>query len=225
MVINVAIDGPAGAGKSTIAKAAAKALGFCYIDTGAMYRALGLAVVRAGKETSDPEAVAGVLENIDLDISYSGGTQHIFLNGEDVSEEIRKPEISIAASNVSAHGSVRAALVKIQRKMAQSENVIMDGRDICMYVLPDAQVKIYLTASVDSRAMRRFKELTEKGQRLELEDVKADMEKRDYADMHRKNSPLCVAPDAKVIDTSNMSLEDSVEAVISYIKERTENAL
>ncbi len=223
--ISVAIDGPAGAGKSSIAKEAAKRLGFTYIDTGAMYRAVGLAASRQGLDLDDGEAVGGIVNGIGLQIKYIDGVQHVFLGDEDVSQAIRMPEISMAASRVSAHAPVRSALVELQRSMARTQSVIMDGRDICMYVLPGADVKIYLTASVDARAARRLNELKEKGDTSTFEEVRADMERRDYADMHRENSPLRQAPDARLIDTSDMTLEQSVEAVISYIKERTGNAL
>lgn len=224
-IINVAIDGPAGAGKSSIAKAAAKELGLTYIDTGAMYRSVGLAAVRQGLDLDDGEAVGKMTNSLDLSVKHENGVQKIYLVDEDVSEEIRKPEISMAASRVSAHMPVRKALVELQQRMAKIQSVIMDGRDICMHVLPDAQVKIYLTASVDARAERRFRELIEKGETVSLQDVKEDMEKRDYADMHRENSPLMQAPDAKLIDTSLLTFEQSVDAVISYIKEKVENVL
>lgn len=224
-MVSVAIDGPAGAGKSSIAKETAKRLGLTYIDTGAMYRAVGLAAVRGGISLDDGAALGAMTQALDLKIEYIDGVQHIFLGGEDVSEEIRLPEMSMAASRVSAHAPVRSALVELQRAMAARRSVIMDGRDICMYVLPDADVKIYLTASLDARAERRFRELLEKGASPTLGEVKLDMERRDYADSHRENSPLRRAPDAKLIDTSDMDLEQSVEAVISYIKEKTDNVL
>ncbi len=224
-VINVAIDGPAGAGKSTVAKAAARELGFTYIDTGAMYRCVGLAAVNGGIDLSDAASLEKLVADMDMRIKYIDGAQHVFLDGNDVSEEIRRPDISMAASAVSAHGQVRGALVAFQRAMASKQSVVMDGRDICMYVLPDAQVKIYLTASSAARAARRMAELVEKGQDVSFEEVKQDIEKRDYADMHRKNSPLQRAPDAKLIDTSDLTLEESIDAVISYIKEKMENVL
>lgn len=224
-IINVAIDGPAGAGKSSIAKEAARRLGFIYIDTGAMYRTVGLAAVRRNISLDDGEALGEMVKTLDLKIEHIGGVQHIFLGDEDVSEKIRTPEISMAASRVSSYAPVRSALVALQRDMAARQSIIMDGRDICMYVLPEADVKIYLTASVDARAERRLRELRERGSDITFDEVKRDMEQRDYADMHRENSPLRKAPGAKLIDTSDMDLEQSVEAVISYIKEKTANVL
>ncbi|MGN1097942.1 MAG: (d)CMP kinase [Clostridia bacterium] len=222
-IINVAIDGPAGAGKSSIAKAAARELGLTYIDTGAMYRTVGLAAVNRGIDLDDGAALEKMTDSLDMKIEYIDGAQHIFLDDRDVSEDIRRPEISMAASRVSAYGGVRSAMVRLQRDMAKKQSVIMDGRDICMYVLPDADVKIYLTASVEARAKRRLAELLEKGEKVTFDQVRDDMEKRDYADMHRENSPLRQAPDARLIDTSDLNLEQSVEAVISYIKEKTGN--
>ena len=221
-IINVAIDGPAGAGKSTIAKAAAKELGLIYVDTGAMYRTLGLAAFENGVNMDDGEALRELLDNIDLGIKYIEGTQHVFMGARDVSEDIRRPEISMAASRVSARPQVRKALVALQQDMAKRQSVVMDGRDICMYVLPDADVKIYLTASVQARAERRLSQLLEGGNAdVTLERVCADIEKRDYDDMHRESSPLVQAPDAKLVDTSELTLEESIQTVISYIKEKT----
>lgn len=225
MIINVAIDGPAGAGKSSIAKTASKQLGLTYIDTGAMYRSVGLAAVRQKISLDDGIKLGELTNALDLTVKHEDGVQKMYLGNEDVSEKIRTPEISMAASRVSAHKQVREALVELQRKMAKSQSVIMDGRDICAHVLPDAQVKIYLTASVKARALRRYKELLEKGENVTLPEVEADIEKRDYADMHRENSPLAQAPDAKLIDTSDLNFEQSVEAVISYIKEKVQNVL
>ena len=221
-IINVAIDGPAGAGKSTIAKAAAKELGLIYVDTGAMYRTLGLAASERGVDMDDGDALKALLDEIDMSIRYIDGTQHVFIGDRDVSEDIRRPEISMAASRVSARPQVRKALVALQQDMAKRQSVVMDGRDICMYVLPKADVKIYLTASVKARAQRRLAQLLESGTvDQSLESVCADIEKRDYDDMHRESSPLCQAPDAKLIDTSELTLEQSIQTVISYIKEKT----
>lgn len=222
-VINVAVDGPAGAGKSTVARAAASRLGLTYIDTGAMYRCVGLAALNNAIDLRDEEALEKLTDNLNMKIEYIDSQQHMLLDGKDVSDQIRTPEISMAASQVSACGGVRRAMVRLQRNMAKKQSVIMDGRDICMHVLPDAKVKIYLTASSDARAQRRLAELLEKGENTTFEQVKADIEKRDYNDMHREISPLCQAPDAKLIDTSFMTLEQSIEAVVSYVKERTEN--
>lgn len=218
--ISVAIDGPSGAGKSTIAKAAAKELGFTYVDTGAMYRTLGLAAAERNVNMDDGEALSVLLSGLDMRIEYLDGTQHIFIGGRDVSDDIRRPEISMAASRVSAQPQVRAALVAVQREMAKTQSVVMDGRDICMHVLPDADVKIYLTASVDDRARRRVEQLHEMGTDADFDEVRADIEKRDYNDMHREVSPLCQAPDAHLIDTTGFSLEQGMNAVISYIKEK-----
>lgn len=224
-IINVAIDGPAGAGKSSVAKAAAKELGFVYIDTGAMYRTVALGAIRNGISLDDGASLGEMTRSLKLCVKHQDGVQKMYLDGEDVSEEIRKNEISMAASRVSAHMPVRQALVALQQKMAKTQSVIMDGRDICIHVLPDARVKIYLTASVDARAQRRYAEFKEKGEDVSLEKIKADITARDYADMHRENSPLVKAEDAKLIDTSALSFAESVDAVISYIKERVENVL
>lgn len=224
-VINVAIDGPAGAGKSTVAREAARRLGYVYIDTGAMYRAVGLLAVRRGISLDDAAALGGLMKELDLGIKYVDGVQRVFLGGEDVSEAIRTPEMSMAASRVSAHAPVRTALVEIQRGLAAKGSAIMDGRDICTQVLPNADVKIFLTASVAARAGRRYKELIEKGEAVTLEEVVSDMERRDYNDSHRENSPLVQAPDAELIDTSDLTLEQAVEAVISRVKEKTKDVL
>ena len=224
-IINVAIDGPAGAGKSTIAREAARRLGFVYIDTGAMYRAVGLEASRKGVSMDDAEALGRLMEDFDLGIKYANGVQRVFLGDEDVSEAIRTPEMSMAASRVSAHAPVRMALVELQRSLAKKGSAIMDGRDICTHVLPDADVKIFLTASIAARAGRRLKELLEKGENVTLEEVTADMERRDYNDSHRENSPLVRADDAELIDTSDLSLEESIETVILHIKEKTKDVL
>lgn len=225
-IINVAIDGPAGAGKSTIAREAARRLGFVYIDTGAMYRAVGLCASRKGVNMDDAEALGRLMmKEFDLGIKYVDGVQRVFLGDEDVSEAIRTPEMSMAASRVSAHDPVRAALVELQRELAKKGSAIMDGRDICTHVLPNADVKIFLTASIAARAGRRLKELLEKGENVTLEEVSADMERRDYNDSHRENSPLMRADDAELIDTSDLSLEESIETVISHIKEKTKDVL
>ena len=219
-VINVAIDGPAGAGKSTISKRVAKELGYVYIDTGAMYRTVGLKAVRMGIDTTDEKGVSAILPDIDIDIRHEGVEQHIFLDGENVSDKIRTPEISMAASNVSAIGAVRVALVDMQRKLAANHNVVMDGRDIATFVLPDAEVKIFLTASVDARAERRYKELIEKGTEVSLEDVKKEMIQRDKNDSTRAVSPLKIADDATVIDTSELNLEQSINKVVEFIRSK-----
>lgn len=216
----IAIDGPAGAGKSSISKKVAKELGYVYIDTGAMYRTVGLKAVRCGIETTDAEGVGSILADLDIDIRHEGVEQYIYLDGENVSDKIRTPEISMAASNVSAIPAVRVAMVDMQRKLAQNHDVVMDGRDIGSFVLPDAEIKIFLTASVEARARRRFNELIEKGERVDFEDVKAEMIQRDKNDTTRAVSPLVVADGATVIDTSLLSFDESVNTVIEHIRSK-----
>lgn len=216
--ISVAIDGPVGAGKSTIARAAAKQLGFVYCDTGALYRAIGLYCSRRGVDLKDSSAVAARLPEISLNIRITDGVQRVFLNGEDVSEEIRLPEISMAASAVSAVPEVRAALLDLQRDMAKSQSVIMDGRDIGTVVLPNADVKIFLTAKPEIRAKRRYDELVKKGVETSFEDVLADLNKRDYDDSHRAAAPLKQAEDAVLADTSELDFDSSVDLVCGMIE-------
>lgn len=219
-MINVAIDGPAGAGKSTIARKAASVLGFIYIDTGALYRTVGLAAMRSGKNLSSPEDIASVLtDELLVELKFIDGEQRMFLNGEDVSSDIRTPEASNAASKVSAVPQVREYLFDLQKKMARENDCIMDGRDIGTVVLPDAQVKIFLTASAEARANRRFKELCEKGMDVKYDDVLADMIERDYNDSHRAIAPLKQADDAILCDTSDIDLEQSIELIINTIKD------
>lgn len=219
-LISVAVDGPVGAGKSSIARAAAKKLGFIYVDTGALYRSVGLFCHRCGADLSSHEAVAAVLPQIHPGIRLMDGVQHIFLNGEDVSEQIRMPEISMAASAVSAVPAVRSALLEMQRKIARENNVIMDGRDIGTVVLPDAQVKIFLTAAPEIRAKRRYDELCAKGVSTTFEEVLADLNKRDYDDSHREVAPLKQADDAVLADTSGLDFEQSCGLVCDIIKEK-----
>lgn len=214
----IAIDGPAGAGKSTISKKVASSLGFVYIDTGAMYRAVGLKAVRNGIDTNDEEGVISILPSLDIDIRHEGVEQHIYLDGENVSDKIRTGEISMAASNVSRIPAVRLKMVDMQRALAGKRDVVMDGRDIGSYVLPDAEIKIFLTASVDARAKRRFDELIEKGEKVSFEDVKNEMILRDKNDSSREFAPLKIADGATVIDTSDLSLEESIETVIKHIR-------
>ncbi len=218
--MKVAIDGPAGAGKSTISKAAAKRLGFVYIDTGAMYRAIGLAAVRRGIDTKDAEGVESILNDIEVTISHNEEGQQIFLNGENVSAEIRLPEISVAASNVAVIPAVRLKLVELQRALAEKENVIMDGRDIGTYVLPDAEVKIFLVASVQERAKRRLKELLEKGVDTDLEAVKTDMEYRDKNDSGRDFAPLKQAEDSVLLDNTNITVEEAIERICQLVEDQ-----
>ncbi len=220
-VINVAIDGPAGAGKSTISRKAATELGFIYIDTGALYRTVGLNAMRLGVDVNDSAAVTATLtEDLKVELKFINGEQRMFLCGEDVSDKIRTPEASSAASKVSAVPNVRAYLFDLQKKLASENNCIMDGRDIGTVVLPDADVKIFLTASPEARAKRRYLELKEKGMDVKLEDVLSDMIKRDYDDSHRAIAPLKQADDAVLADTSELTLEESIDLVINIIKER-----
>lgn len=219
-MINVAIDGPAGAGKSTVARAAAEKLGYIYVDTGALYRAIGVYGLRNNIETTDSEKIADALKNITVELKFIDGVQHVFLNGDDVSEEIRLPEASMAASNVSAIPAVRAFLFDLQRDIARKNDIIMDGRDIGTVVLPDAQVKIFLTADDEERAMRRFKELQEKGSTVTFKEVLDDLRQRDYNDSHREIAPLKPAEDSVTVNTTGLSLEGSVDAVVKVIEER-----
>lgn len=218
--VSVAIDGPVGAGKSSIARTAAARLGFIYVDTGALYRSVGLFCKRNGIDLKKPDDIAAVLGDISLAIRLVDGVQHVYLNGEDVSEEIRLPEISMAASAVSAVPAVRAALLDIQRGMAEQNNVIMDGRDIGTVVLPNADVKIFLTAAAEIRAKRRFDELVAKGKSVTFDEVLSDLNERDYNDSHRAAAPLKQADDAVLADTSLLDFEQSVELVCGIIKEK-----
>lgn len=221
-MISVAMDGPVGAGKSTIARACAKKLGFIYVDTGALYRACGLYCTRNKIEMSleNGAEVEKALKKIKLEISLIDATQHVFLNGEDVSEQIRLPEISMAASAVSAIPQVRELLVDVQRDMAKNYDVIMDGRDIGTVILPNAQVKIFITAAPEIRAKRRYDELIAKGNSVSFDEVLSDLNKRDYNDSHRAVAPLKQADDAVLLDTSELDFEGSVEAVIEIIKKK-----
>lgn len=211
--LKIAIDGPAGAGKSTIAKAVAGALGFVYIDTGAMYRAIGLAAVRRGIDTTDADGVVGILDEVEISISHTEEGQQVFLNGENVSAAIRMPEISVAASHVAVIPAVRLKLVELQRSLAEQTDVIMDGRDIGTYVLPDAQLKIFLTAEPEERARRRFLELQEKGVKTTLEEVLVDMNFRDQNDSGRDFAPLMAAEDSVLVDSTGMTLEETVRTI------------
>lgn len=225
MPINIAIDGPAGAGKSTVARTAAERLGYIYVDTGALYRTVALAATRNGVLES-AEKTEQMLKDITVDLAFDdAGAQCVYLNGEDVSSLIRTPEISMAASNVSKIPAVRAFLLGLQRDIAAKNNVIMDGRDIATVVLPDAQVKIFLTASPECRAERRYKELLEKGENVKYDDVLADVNARDYQDSHREIAPLKPAEDSVIADTSGKSLPQSIEMIISVIKEKTNGKL
>ena len=219
-VINVAIDGPAGAGKSTVSRAAAKSVGYIYVDTVALYRAVGVNALRKGIDTKNKTAVAESLKDISVDLVFENGEQKVLLNGENVSVEIRTPPASMAASDVSAVPEVRAFLFDLQRDIAARNNCIMDGRDIGTVVLPDAKVKIFLTASPEERAMRRYKELIEKGTQVEYKDVLDELIQRDYNDSHREIAPLKPAEDSVMLDTTGMNLEESVNEIIRIIKEK-----
>jgi len=219
-IINVAIDGPAGAGKSTVSRAAAKASGFIYVDTGALYRAVGVNALRKGIDTRDKAAVAATLSDITVDLVFENGEQKVLLNGENVSTEIRTPPASMAASDVSAVPEVRAFLFDLQRDIAKRNNCIMDGRDIGTVVLPDAKVKIFLTASAEERATRRYKELIEKGNDVRYEDVLSELIERDYNDSHREIAPLKPAEDSVTLDTTGLTLEESINEIIRIIKEK-----
>ena len=218
---SVAIDGPSGAGKSTLAKAAAAALGICYVDTGAIYRTIGYGVYCRGIDPSDAAAVAAVLPEMRLELHYDqAGLQRMKLAGRDVTEEIRLPEMSKYASRVSAIPAVRDFLLELQRDQARRRSVIMDGRDIGTVVLPQADLKIFLTASVEERARRRCSDLAARGQRVDLATVQAEIAQRDYDDTHRAAAPLRKAADAVEVDTSHMDWEESLEALLTLVKER-----
>ena len=221
-MISVAIDGPAGAGKSSVSRRAAKALGYIYVDTGALYRAVGLKFSSLGYDTSLACDIDAILKDTAVDIRFTGGEQHVFLDGKDVNDEIRTPTASMMASAVSAKPAVRAFLLEMQRKLARENNVLMDGRDIGTVVLPDATVKIFLTASPETRADRRTKELLEKGMTVDYNEVLADIITRDQNDMNRPVAPLKQAEDAVLADTSALTFEESVALVLQIIKERQE---
>ena len=219
-MIAIAIDGPAGAGKSSIARKVAANLGYIYVDTGALYRTIGYAALRDGLDPKDEEAVVGLLPGLKVELAFAEGEQQVLLNGENVSGCIRTPEVSMAASAVSAMPPVRDFLFSLQQDMAKTNNVIMDGRDIGTKVLPWAQVKIFLTASPEERARRRYEELVGKGQDVRYEDVLEDMRQRDYNDSHRAVAPLKPAEDAVIVDTTGNDFEQSVDLLTNLIKER-----
>ncbi len=217
-MINIAIDGPAGAGKSSVAKAVAAKLGFIYVDTGALYRSIGVNALKNNIETTDAESIIALLPETNVELKYVDGAQRVILNGEDVSEAIRMPEASMAASNVSAIPEVREFLLDLQRDMAKNNNVIMDGRDIGTVILPAAEYKFFLTASAEVRADRRFKELKAKGIDVDYNALLEEIIQRDYNDSHRATAPLKQADDAVLIDSSNMTLEESIDAIVNRIK-------
>lgn len=215
MSFNIAIDGPAGAGKSTIAKRVAKELSFIYVDTGAMYRAIALHLLRNGISPDDEERLTEACRQITVSIEYQNGEQQVILNGENVTGEIRTEEVGNMASAASAKPCVRQALLSIQRDLAAKADVLMDGRDIGTNILPDAQLKIYLTASTETRARRRFLELQEKGEACDLASIERDIEERDRRDMTREIAPLCQAKDAILVDSSDMSIDEVAACIIS----------
>lgn len=219
MSYQIAIDGPAGAGKSTIAKAVAGRLGYIYVDTGAMYRAMALYLLRRGIRPEETEAISEASRQADITIQYQDGQQQVCLNGENVTALIRTEEVGNMASASSVNGDVREKLLELQRALAARENVVMDGRDIGTKVLPEANLKIYLTASVDCRAKRRYDELTAKGETCDLQAIAKDIQERDHRDMTRELSPLCQAPDAVLVDSSEMTIDEVIARVIALIRE------
>ena len=219
--ISVAIDGPSGAGKSSVARSTARSFGFLYVDTGAIYRTVGLAVCRHGIGSRDGDKIAALLPELSIDLRYGeDGVQRMYLDGEDVSDAIRTPEISMYASDVSAFPAVRAFLMDMQRSLAENNDVIMDGRDIGTIVLPDAGLKIFLTASPEARAKRRLLELQQKGQSANYEEVLRELRQRDHNDSTRSAAPLRQAEDAVLVDTTEMDLEESVRCVCALVSER-----
>lgn len=217
MAFNVAIDGPAGAGKSTIAKMVAKEKGFIYVDTGAMYRAMALYFLKKGIRPEESDKISAAVDGADVTIEYVNGEQQVLLNGENVTPYLRTEEVGNMASVSSANADVRRKLVELQQKLAATSDVVMDGRDIGTCVLPNADVKVYLTASSVVRANRRYKELIEKGQEADWDTIKKDIEERDYRDMNRDISPLRQAEDAILIDSSDMTIEENVQAILNLM--------
>ena len=216
--MNIAIDGPAGAGKSTIAKILAARLGILYLDTGAMYRAIGYKAIKSGVNVTDLESVEKMLKETDVDVKVADGVQHVYVDGEDVSGVIRTPEVSKAASDISALPPVRHAMVALQRIIAAKQDTVLDGRDIGTFVLPKAEYKFFLTASAEERAKRRYKELVARGEKCDLDKIRADIETRDYNDSHRALAPLKKADDAVEVDTTFMTIEEVADKLASYVK-------
>lgn len=216
-MISIAIDGPSGAGKSSLSRQIAEELAYIYVDTGALYRSIGLAALRAGKEPKNAQQLEELLPNISLSMRYIHGEQRVFLGEEDVSDDIRDAKVSMAASDVSAHSSVRDFLLETQQRMARENNVVMDGRDIGTVVLPNASVKIFLTASVDDRARRRTEQLQQAGKAAKFEEVRKDIEERDYNDSHRAVAPLKQAEDAILVDTTGQKIDESFACLMEII--------
>ena len=219
MSYQIAIDGPAGAGKSTIAKLVSKELGFVYVDTGAMYRAMALNCLENGVDKDDEASVVALVSKTDVSIKYIDGEQAVFLNGENVNGRIRTPEVGNFASAISVYGEVRKKLVDLQQKLALSENVVMDGRDIGSVVLPNADIKVYLDADVEVRAKRRYDELIAKGEKADFDTILSEMKERDYRDMHRDISPLVRVADAYYVDSSYMTIEEVKDTIVKGFKE------
>jgi len=217
--INIAIDGPAASGKSSTAKLVAKRLGFIYVDTGAMYRAATLAARKAGVNWKDPQAIVEVVEQSHIELKRIDGTQHTFLDGEDVSRAIRQPVIDKHVSDVASNGRVRALLVARQREMASDGGVVMDGRDIGTVVLPDAELKVFMVASIGARAQRRIRELKAHGEVVDADAIKKEIRRRDEADQNRNDGPLKKADDARVLDNSNLTVEEQVEQIVRWANE------
>ncbi|MBC8584994.1 (d)CMP kinase [Youxingia wuxianensis] len=224
-MVSIAIDGPAGAGKSTIAKHLAKKFGYIYVDTGALYRAIGLYAYEKGKNTASEQEVVPLLEEIEVKLAFVQGEQRVFLGERDVSQAIRQPEISMAASNVSAIPKVREFLFDLQRDIAKQNNVVMDGRDIGTVVLPDAQVKIFLTATPQDRARRRYEELIQKGHKVDYDQLLEEVIQRDYNDSNRAIAPLRQAKDATLLDTTNFTLEQAVQAMTELVEGKLKDVL
>lgn len=221
MPLNIAMDGPVGAGKSSIAAEVARRLGILHLDTGAMYRAIGLTALRRGTDLKDEAACVALARDIDITVAHQEDGQHTFVNGEDVTGLIRTPEVSMAASTVSKYLGVRQGMVALQQKLAASTPMLVDGRDICLRVLPNATVKLYLTASAEERARRRWLEMNQKGAPDTYEQVLADLKKRDDQDMNRQVDPLRPTPDATIVDSTEMNFEQVVEYILAIVKEKT----
>ena len=220
MRLNIGIDGPVGAGKSSVADAVAERLGILHLDTGAMYRALGLTALRRGMDVQDEEKIVRLCRELKISVAHREDGQHTFVEGEDVTGMIRTPEVSMAASTVSRYAEVRKEMVRIQQRLAAETDMVLDGRDICTTVLPEATAKIYLTASAEERARRRYLEMQEKGQTDSYEQVLEDLKKRDYQDMNRPVEPLRQAPDAVLVDSTDLDFNGTVEAILKIVEEK-----